>query len=77
MRDDDTDLRPRLDDDAAGGTDGRLDETGLAGVGDARVDDVAHELPVRRADGDGRRDRFGVGRGDGDPTDGCGGGEGE
>ncbi len=80
VRDDDADLRPRLDDDAAGGPDRRLDEARLAGVGDAGVDDVAHELAVGRADGDGRRDRLGrgsVGRGDGDPTDGGGGGEGE
>ena len=61
VRDDDADLRPRLDDDAAGGLDGRLDEAGLAGVGDAGVDDVAHEQAVGGVDGDRRRDRLGGG----------------
>ena len=59
VRHDDADLRPRLDDDAAGGGDRLLDEAGLAGVGDLGVEHVAHEVAV----GEVGRHGGGVGRG--------------
>src|SRR5699024_9094286 len=55
VRDDDADLRPRLDDDATGGRHGLLDLADLARVDVLDVDDVARELAVGRGDGDGRR----------------------
>ena len=65
MRDDDSDLRPRLHDDTAGGLDRHLDDVGLAGGGDARVDDVAHQQAVGGADRDGGRDGLCAGGGRG------------